>query len=140
MWKEKDMTVMPSVITCPSTTGEMSLLEVCGASVARCPSIEKWDYKAVIIQVPTSVPTLGDTWHTCQHICMWYLLKPIKCGFEIVCCTLAEPTGNPAGWYQCLKTLKRKEKKEGGKKENTGKKTSVKCLVFCYSIAKGQNQ
>lgn len=59
---------MPSVITCPSTTGEMFLLKVCSASVARCLSIEQWDYKAVIVQVPTSVPTLGDTWHTSAYM------------------------------------------------------------------------
>lgn len=60
--------------------------------------IEKWDYKAVILQMPTFVPILGDIWCTRQHLSVWYLLKAVVCGFEIVCCTLAEPTGNLAGW------------------------------------------
>lgn len=65
---------------------------------------------------------------------MWYLLKPIVCAFEIVCCTLAEPTENPAGRYQYLKTLNRRGWR--GRKENAGK-TFVKSLVLYYSIAKG---
>lgn len=38
-------------------------------------SMEKWDYKAVILQMPTFVPTLGDT-----HMSAYIHVSIYSCG------------------------------------------------------------
>lgn len=44
--------------------------------------IEKWDYKAVIQQMPELVWCLRGTLHRCRHISMWCLQKATVWGFD----------------------------------------------------------
>lgn len=51
--------------------------------------IEKWDYKAVVLQMLALVPSLRDTLHRCRHVSMWCLQKAIVWGFDHrICCML----------------------------------------------------
>lgn len=94
--------------------------------------IEKWDYKAVILQMPTFVPTLGDSWHKCQHISVWYLLKPW-------CVALKLYSAHSLSLKEILQVGINVWRlwKGGGKKRKIQGKTFGKILGLYYSIAKG---
>lgn len=51
--------------------------------------MEKWDYKAVVPEMPVLMPSLRDTLHKSRRISMWCLLKVVVWGFDHwICCML----------------------------------------------------